>query len=108
MIEVAFFRVHHDQLGRLRGWLRELTRRADEARATFVREGTRHERAWLLHDQQGPILVYAMEVDDPHHARQAYAVSTLPIDQEHRQVMRQVIAGRLDAELLYDLTAKPD
>jgi len=29
MIEVAFFRVHHDQLGRLRGWLRELTQRAE-------------------------------------------------------------------------------
>jgi Family of unknown function (DUF6176) len=108
MIEVVFFRVHHDQLGRLRGWLRELTERADETRATFAQEGTRHERAWLLHDHQGPILVYAMEVDDPERARRAYAASTLPIDQEHKQVMRQVTAGRVDAELLYDLSANPD
>jgi hypothetical protein len=46
MIEIAFFRVHHDQVERLRGWLRELTRRADETRATFAQEGVRHERAY--------------------------------------------------------------
>jgi Family of unknown function (DUF6176) len=65
MIEIAFFRVHHDQVERLRGWLRELTRRADETRATFAQEGVRHERAYLLHDSDGPVLVYASEADDP-------------------------------------------
>jgi hypothetical protein len=108
MIEIAFFRVHHNQVERLRDWLGELARRADETRASFAQEGTRHERAYLLHDRDGPILVYAMELDDPERAHQAYAASTLPIDLEHKQVMRQVIAGRVDAELLYDLGTIPD
>jgi hypothetical protein len=108
MIEIAFFRVHHDQVERLRGWLRELTRRADETRATFAQEGVRHERAYLLHDSDGPVLVYASEADDPQRARQAYAASALPIDLEHKQVMRQVIASRIEAELLYDLSANRD
>jgi hypothetical protein len=104
MIEIAFFRVHPDQVERLRGWLRELTRRAEETRATFAQEGVRHERAYLLADRDGPILVYATEAADPDRARQAYATSTLPIDMEHKQVMRQVIAGRVDAELVHDLS----
>jgi Family of unknown function (DUF6176) len=104
MIEIAFARVHHDQVERLRGWLQELTQRADETRATFAQEGVRHERAYLLRDRDGPILIYAIEAEDPERARQAYAASTLPIDAEHKQVMRQVIAGRIDAELIYHLS----
>jgi Family of unknown function (DUF6176) len=103
MIEVAMFRVRPEEVERLRAWLAELTRRADEVRETFANEGVNHERAYLLTTTDGPILIYAMEAADHQKASEAYQHSTLPIDLEHRQVMREVLAGPAGAELLYDM-----
>ena len=50
-----------------------------------------------------PILVYAHEVDDPSAAHAAYAVSTLPIDLEHRREMTAALGAAVDPELLYDV-----
>jgi hypothetical protein len=80
----------------------EVNRRPDEVRETFRQEGVNHEQAFLLEGKDGPILIYAIEMEDPVRARLAFQNSTLPIDREHAQVMAQVLAGRVDAELLYE------
>jgi uncharacterized protein DUF6176 len=103
MIEVAIFRVRAEEVERLRAWLAELTSRAVEVRETFANEGVTHERAYLLTTTDGPVLIYAMEAEDHQKARDAYQHSTLPIDQQHRQVMREVLAEPAGAELLYDM-----
>jgi hypothetical protein len=81
----------------------ELGRRQDEVRATFRNEGVRHEQAYLLESSSGPVLVYAIEVEDEDAAQQAYEASTLPIDAEHRAVMGTVLGDRADVELLYEV-----
>ena len=103
MLRVAFRRIHPDRVDRLRAWLAELPRRADEVRQTFDNEGVTHEQAFLVETLTGPLLIYAIEVADVARGAEAYARSTLPIDLEHRQVMADVVIGEGGAELLYEL-----
>jgi hypothetical protein len=87
----------------LRAWLAELQQRSDEVRETFRNEGVRHEQAYLLETADGPVLIYAIEIDDPEAAQRAYATSTLPLDLQHREVMATTISGPLDLAPLYDV-----
>jgi hypothetical protein len=106
MIKLAIAKVKPEEEVRLRAWLAELSRRRDEVQATFAQEGVRHEQAYLLQTADGPVLVYAMEAADHEQAAQAFKASTLPIDVEHKAVMARVLAGKADAELLYECTNK--
>jgi hypothetical protein len=102
MLEVVFRRVKDEEVERLRAWMAELNRRAEEVRETFRQETVRHEAAYLLRGEEGPILVYAIEAEDPELGHRVAASSSLPIDGEHRRVMRSALAGPADAELLYE------
>jgi hypothetical protein len=102
MLEVAFRRVREGEVDRLRAWMAELSRRPGEVRETFRQETVRHERAWLLRGADGPILVYAVEAEDPELGHRVARGSTLPIDVEHRRVMSRVIEGPADVEPLYE------
>jgi Family of unknown function (DUF6176) len=95
--------VRPEEIGALRAWLAGLMTRQDEVRETFRNEGVRHEQALLLAGADGPVLVYAIEVEDADRAHAAYASSRLPIDLEHREIMARVIEAPARAELLYDV-----
>jgi hypothetical protein len=103
MLQVSFKRVKPGKVDKLRAWMRELMDRRDEVVESFEQEGVRDEKAWLLQDDEGYILVYAIEAEDLEKARQAYRESTLPIDLEHREALRDVLGERIEPELLYDL-----
>lgn len=103
VIQLVMYKVAAGQEPMLRWWLAELTRRRDEVLQTFEYEGTREEAAYLLRTADGPILVYVMDVSDPERAGIAYRYSSLPIDQQHKQVMHQVLGEEIEAELLYDV-----
>jgi hypothetical protein len=107
VLDVRFHRIRSDQLDALRAWMAELMRRQDEVRETFRNEGVRHEQAFLLQSVDGPVLIYAHEVDDPEAARRAYLASTLPVDLQHREVMRTALDGAAEAELLYEVRVDP-
>jgi len=100
-------RVAEGEVDRLRWWLGELMRRRDEVVQTFRNEGTREEVAYLLSTSDGPVLVYVMDVADPARADLAFRYSELPIDQEHKLVMHEVLGDAVDAELLYDVRLPP-
>jgi hypothetical protein len=102
MIKLAIRRVKPEEENTLRQWLEELSRRQGEVRETFAREGVRHEQAYLLKTQDGPVLIYAMEARDHEQAAAAFQASTLSIDEQHKRVMARVLAGKADAELLYE------
>jgi uncharacterized protein DUF6176 len=104
MLMVRIVQLHPDKVERLRAWMHGLRDRTDEVRATFAQEGVHHEIAWLVQGHDGPIMVYAVEVDDPAAARRAYDASILPIDHEHRQIMQEVTAGPAVTEKLYECT----
>ena len=63
MLHVVFSRVKVDQVDRLRSWMAELMARPQEVRQTFEQEGVRHEMAFLVEAREGPLLVYAIEVE---------------------------------------------
>jgi hypothetical protein len=63
----------------------------------------RHEQAYLLSDDEGPVLLYVMEVADVNRAKEAAARSTHPIDADHRRVMTRALGGEVGAELVLDL-----
>ena len=104
MLQVAIRRVDPEHLTELREWLQVANGpRRSEALATLEDEGVRHELAYLLTDQQGPILLYVMEVDDVEMTKQAATRSNHSIDADHRRVMSLALAGHVDAELVLDL-----
>jgi hypothetical protein len=43
VLYARFYRVRVDQVDRLRGWMQEISRRRDEALASYIQKGTRHE-----------------------------------------------------------------
>lgn len=106
MLRVSFKRVKAGKVDKLRAWMRQLGERRDEVRESFDQEGVRQESAWLIEDGQGHVLVYAIEAEDLERAQQAYRESTLPIDLEHRAVLRDVLGARVEPELLYDLAVE--
>jgi Family of unknown function (DUF6176) len=107
MLRVVFSRVRDGQVDRLRAWMHELMSRSEEVGQTFAQEGVRHEVAYLLEAREGPVLVYAIELDDEDRARDAFEHSTLPIDLEHRRIMESALLGRGQAavELLYECSS---
>lgn len=106
MLQLSFKRVKLGKVDKLRAWMRELMLRQEDVVDSFEQEGVRQEKAWLLEDGEGYIFVYAVEAEDLEKARQAYRESTLSIDLEHREVLRDVLGERVEPELLYDLTVE--
>ena len=104
MLLVRAFRVHPDKINLLLGWGRELQRRRDEVMETFTNETVRHGLAFLLQSIEGPVLVHSMEAADLDKASRAVEEHPLPIDLEHRAVMREALAGRIDLEIVYDIS----
>ncbi len=102
MIRVAFAKVKPEKVERLESWLRELMGRQDEVRETFVQETVRHEQAFIIRGEDGPLLIYVMEAEDHERGRAAFQSSRLRIDLEHRRVMDEVVAERLQVKPLYD------
>lgn len=102
MLYTRFYRIKPDRAERLRSWLDEVSRRGDEARASYAQEGTTHVQAFLLEGGAEPLLAFVAEVADPGRARAANVASELAIDAEHRDVMHDVIGGRAEAKLIYE------
>ena len=105
MIKLVIRKVRPNAENRLRTWMAELDRRKTEVLETFENEGVSHEQAYLLSTADGPVLIYAMESADHARAAAAFRDSTLPIDSEHRRIMKEVLAEPADVELLYECRA---
>lgn len=104
MLRVAIRRVKPEHVDVLSEWLRTANGpRRSEALDTLMDEGVRHELAYLLSDEQGPMLLYVMEVEDVDRAQEAAARSTHPIDADHRRVMELALGEHLDPEPMLDL-----
>ena len=78
MLAVDFYRIHPDQVARLKEWMAEITTRRNEALETYVQEGVRHEMGHLIEGREGPMLVWV------------------------KQVMRQVVAEWIKPQVLYE------
>jgi hypothetical protein len=76
--------------------------RRDEVRESFRQETVRHEIAYILADAEGPILVYAVEVEDYEKGHRAFQESRLPIDIEHKRIMADALGERLSIEPTYE------
>jgi len=102
MIRVVFARIRPEKEAQLRAWLAELMARREEVLATFAREGVRHEQAFIIQGDSGPLIAYAIEAEDHAAATAAYRESTLPIDIEHRAVLNECLLAKVQAEPLFD------
>ncbi|MEV6368855.1 DUF6176 family protein [Micromonospora musae] len=103
MIKIKVSRVRPDKVDRLKAWLAEGMRRADEIRETFVNEGVTHEQGLLLSTADGPVFVYVVECADYEAAAKAFRDSPFPIDAEHKAVLAEVLDGEVEAPLLLDV-----
>lgn len=109
MLEVGISRVRPEQAERLRQWFAMLqgSRRAEVERS-FNREGVQHEKVVLVETSDGPLMIYAMEMDDVAKAQSIFAASTEPIDVEHRAVLKSVLDGIPEQQLLFDVSVRND
>ena len=105
MLLVRMLNVRPERVDQLRAWFRELTSRRQEVLATFAQEGTRAETAHLLHGSEGPVLVYVADVQDLDAARNAYAASRLPIDAQHKSVLKECCQGPAETELVFECSS---
>lgn len=104
MLQVAFYRIENDKVDKLQSWMAEAQDRTEEVRETFREETVRHEQAYLVEMAGGEhLLVYIMELEDPEAAQKAAQQSGFEIDRQHRQVMADVIQGKVEARLLLDV-----
>jgi hypothetical protein len=104
VIHLTVRKVDPDQLELLRGWMAQLNGpRREEALATLDDEGCSHEIALLIEGPEGPLVIYAMEVESIEKSRAAAGRSTHRIDQEHRAVMEKTVGERPSLEKLLDL-----
>jgi hypothetical protein len=105
MLRVAIRKVRADHIDLLREWLGQANGpRRQEALATLVDEGCRHEQAYLIDGADGPVMVYVMEVVEVGRPERAAEFSPHPIDADHKRVMSLALAGQVNAELLLDLS----
>lgn len=106
MLRVAIRSVLPEEVDRLRAWLREVDGpRRQEALATLLDEGCRHEQAYLIDGVHGPVVVYVMEVEDVERSKSAGRDSRHAIDEDHKRVLSQTMGEAVPAELLLDLVA---
>ena len=105
MIQLAVRSVHPGEVASLKRWFTQLqTSRRGEAIATLLDETVSHETAILIPNDGHPILVYAMEVEDPAQARASADSGRHPIDAEHRAILRSALSGTPDHETILDIS----
>jgi Family of unknown function (DUF6176) len=66
-------------------WANFVVTHEEEGRISLFNEGVRHEMWWTGGDEEGLFLVCAIDVDDMKRAQEAFATSTLDVDQFHRR-----------------------
>lgn len=104
MIRLAIRRVRPDRVEALREWFKILeTDRRDEALATLADETVTHETALLITEGDQPILVYALEVEDPEVAMASVGSGKHPIDAEHRALLDSVLGDFVEHVTVFDL-----
>ena len=103
MFQLNFYRVRADKLDQLKAWFAEAGERADEVREAFVHEGVTREQAYLLATADGYVLVAAVECEDYDTASRLFNESTLPIDVAQRNVMPEIMDGKLELAPLFDV-----
>ena len=105
MLQLTVRYVHPGQVESLRAWFSQLhTTRRDEAIATLIDETVTHETAVLIPNDGKPILIYAMEVEDPVQSRASADSGKHPIDAEHRAITQAAISGVPDHEVVLDIS----
>jgi len=104
VIHLAVREVKPEHLDLFRDWMGQLNgpRRA-EALATLDDEGCSHEIVVLIEGPDGPLVIYAMEVESIERSRNAADNSTHPIDAEHRAILDRAIGDRPPLERILDL-----
>ena len=84
MLSLQFRKIKPERESQLRAWFAELNARAEEVRMTFRDEGVQHEQGVVLPTSDGPVLVWAAQLNDPDEANRAFAKSSHTIESELR------------------------
>jgi hypothetical protein len=104
MLRVVIRQVQPGRTEELRAWLAQAGGpRRQEALDTLADEGCAHEMAFLIEGKDGPVVVYAMEVEDERKVMEAFSSSRHQIDAEHKQVMEGTLGANVHSEVLLNL-----
>jgi len=76
--------------------------RRKEVLETFAAEGVRHEQAFVIASDTGPLLVCVVEAENHDAAAAACKKSALAIDGEHRAVLNECLCERVQVEPLFE------
>jgi PHP family Zn ribbon phosphoesterase len=105
-IVLAKQKIEKGKTERLREWMEEITEREAEAVETLKSEGMHSETAFIEQTEESDFLIYYMKADSIEQVYESFEDSSHDIDQEHKQVMSDVLESGEnvgDYELLYHL-----
>lgn len=103
-------RIKPGKTEQLREWMEEIKSRRKEAIETLQHEDMLTESAFLESGEEGDYLIYYMEAEDIGQVFEAFDSSPYEIDQEHKEVLNEVLTDdqpKQEIELLYHLV-NPD
>jgi hypothetical protein len=104
VLAVGVSRVRPEQENFLREWFATLQEsRRQEVERSFDREGVHHEKVLLIETADGPLMVYAMEMDDEEKAHAVFAASSHQIDVEHRAALNIALDGIPQQRVVFDV-----
>ena len=102
MIHVSYIAIREDAVERVRGWLDSLSAREAELTELARAQTVSHEIAHLIDGQDGPVLVYAIEVSDLDAARSAMSDETHQLAAEWQRVISECSDGHPSHETLLE------
>jgi hypothetical protein len=105
MVRVYFTRIRPDKVDRLRAWMKELSERHDESIEAMNNDTIRSEAAYLIDTSNGPILVHASDADDPEFAERMRYENKLPLAEDFRTVMHEVMIEPMSVTPIFEKRA---
>ena len=93
MAEVTLIKqkIKEDKIEKLRGWMKDVANREEEAVETLKDEGVFTETAFIEETDQGAFLVTYMEVDELEQVWETFEDSDHEIDKEFKRVMNECL-----------------
>lgn len=103
MVRIYFTRIKPEKVDVLRAWMDELVVRREESIEAMENDTIRSEAAYLLETGEGPILVHGADIVDLQRAEHMRFHSKLPLAEDYRRVMREVMVEPMEVGSIFEL-----
>ncbi len=107
-LELVCYRIKlkPDSIEKVKSWGAKLNSEHEEVAKLLKNEGIVIESAFLEQSSEGNFLIYYVRAHDLKKAQEISAASLHPIDQFHKQVMREITESAVVLEKVLDISSE--